>query len=170
MAESMQTTGKEAPPTGIKGGQIAQILPQTGKTARQSPKEYAAVVARTQVHKARMLESLARTHGIVYLAAQLAGISRETHRRYCKKDKVYAAKAEEFREDDLDLAEAVVQPAIAQQKERPDLALRAAMFKLENQGKARGYGKQADVAVNVSQGFQLNIIKPDEKKKEEKQE
>lgn len=100
-----------------------------------------------------MLEALEKTHGNVLYSAQLAGIERRTHYHWIEKDPEYARKAAESRVASLDIAEGVVHAAMAKQEDRPELALKAAIFLLENQGGARGYGRQG---TNVQVNTQVN--------------
>lgn len=121
-----------------------------------------------------MLEALKKTHGIAVHAAPMAGIERSTHIRWMQKDATYRAKVEEFQEEALDRAEAVVEAAMAQQRERPDLALKSAVFLLENKGTRRGYGKaainlQVNQAVSNAQAgpvFQIKQMLDEAAKKE----
>ena len=110
--------------------------------------------ATTRMNKARMLESLEKTHGIVSYAAKMAGISRRTHELWVKKDAIYRDKAARFREDALDMAESVVQTSMSMVREKPELALKAASFYLENRGRERGYGQKP--GMNVQTNVQVN--------------
>lgn len=108
--------------------------------------------------KKKFLKALEKTQGLVSLAMRISGIDSDCHYKWMKKDLEYKEKVEKIEEDRLDMAEATVMAKISEND------LKAAMFYLENKGRRRGYGKSADVAVQVNNGILFEIM--DNRKKE----
>lgn len=109
-----------------------------------------AAMQKTRKNKELMIDALTRNRGHVTNSCKLAGISRSTHNRYMQKDAVYRAKAREIIEIRLDDYEATIDYFTLQLKEQPALAVKCAMFMLENHGKERGYGRAGETAVQVN--------------------
>jgi hypothetical protein len=148
----METT-KDEPSSG-------PILSNTGQEESQEEQtkqiqKPTRVQLRTRMKKQLMLQALKKTHGIVVYAAPLAKIERTAHNAWMNRDPKYRAAVENLQEETLDIAEGVVQSVMIT-GERPDLALKAATFYLENKGSKRGYGKTG-VAVQVNNSNQNNV-------------
>jgi len=87
----------------------------------------------TKRQKAAMLESLAKSFGIVTRASERAGIQRQTHYRWLKDDEDYKKAVEELDNLSLDFAETQLMKNIQEGKET------SLIFYLKCKGKKRGY-------------------------------
>jgi hypothetical protein len=120
---------------------------------------------RTYKKKELMLQALIKLKGAnVSQAAQLAGISRRTHYDWLKNDLVYRQKAENAFQELGDTLESVAYSMAIEKHPQVLLATLKAKFK------DRGWGEDNKPLVQLNQGFQLNIVKPEEAKPSKKEE
>ena len=111
--------------------------------AKTKPQEASAARESTSIKKAAMLSALESTLGVVTSAAKKVGISRETHRIWCKEDAEYAAKVAEIADVALDFAESMLHKNI----ERGSDA--SVIFYLKTKGKSRGYVERQELHVET---------------------
>lgn len=112
-------------------------------------REFAEVQERTLKAMERVLVSLEETtFGRVTHACKAAGVSTRQYQEWRKRYPSFASIADEAilngRGARLDAAENVLDDALLDYEKNPNAAIKAAIFVLETQGKARGWGKQTD--------------------------
>lgn len=108
---------------------------------------------RTAKRKERMLQAIKNNGGHIVRAAELAGIDRSTHIRWQQKDPAYAAKVQELMLPRLYNAQLVIDTATMDYKNKPELAVKTAMFTLEHLGGELGYTKPG---TNIQVNNQIN--------------
>jgi len=117
---------------------------------------------KTDTIKKAMLESLEKSRGIVSVAANNAGISRDTHYRWLKEDEAYANTVDWINEAAIDHVESKLFEKIdgvAIQKQTPKGPViydqppsdTAIIFFLKTRGKKRGYVERTEIDANVKQ-------------------
>jgi hypothetical protein len=89
--------------------------------------------------KAKLLDCLRETSGIVAYACEKAGISRVTYYNWCKEDPEFKRKAEDIQELQIDVAEA----ALLKKIKNEDTT--AIIFYLKTKGKNRGYSERHEI-------------------------
>jgi hypothetical protein len=94
----------------------------------------------TKKKKEAMLEALEKSLGVVTNAAKAAGIHRDTHYNWIRKDEEYKAKVEELQEVALDFAESSLYKQIR------DGNVTATIFYLKTRGKKRGYVERQEIS------------------------
>jgi hypothetical protein len=98
--------------------------------------------------KEAMLAALEQTLGIVTAASKLAGIHRDTHYEWMKKDQSYAAKVEALEGIAIDFAESKLHGSIKSGN------VTAIIFFLKTKGRDRGYIERLEtVARTITVGF-----------------
>jgi len=112
-------------------------------------REFAEVQERTLKAMERVLVSLEETtFGRVTHACKVAGVSTRQYQEWRKRYPSFASIADEAilngRSARQDAAENVLDDALSDYLKNPNAAIKAAIFVLETQGKARGWGKQTD--------------------------
>jgi len=90
--------------------------------------------------KAKLLEFLRETSGIVAYACEKAGISRVTYYNWYKEDPEFAAKADDIQELQIDFAEASLLKKIKGEDTT------AIIFYLKTKGKDRGYTERREIS------------------------
>jgi len=120
-------------------------------------REFAEVQERTLKAMERVLVSLEETtFGRVTHACKVAGVSTRQYQEWRKRYPSFASIADEAilngRSARQDLAENVLDDALSDYLKNPNAAIKAAIFVLETQGKARGWGKADSFAVGASIG------------------
>ena len=101
-----------------------------------------------------MLAAIKNNGGHIMRAAELAGINRSTHVRWLQNDPAYAEKVHELQLPRLYNAQSVIDIATMDYKNKPELAVKTAMFTLEHLGEELGYKK--DNGTNVQVNTQVN--------------
>ena len=91
--------------------------------------------------KAAMVEALTKALGIVKMACESCGISRNTHYRWLKEDAAYKAACDNLPEVVLDFAEHHLHKLISQGNPA------ATIFLLKTKGKGRGYVERQEIEV-----------------------
>tara|TARA_R110000803_G_scaffold21548_3_gene54231 strand:- start:2602 stop:2973 length:372 start_codon:yes stop_codon:yes gene_type:complete len=91
--------------------------------------------------KGVLLESLAKSLGVVTTACKAAKVSRDTHYRWYKTDEDYRAKVQELENIALDFAESHLHQLIK------DGSPAATIFLLKTKGKVRGYIETTSIEV-----------------------
>jgi len=117
--------------TSTKEGATKKIAPAKTDTIKKQQ-------LRTEVKKKAMLQALEKTLGIVTQACKLAGISRDQHFEWLKKDEKYAADVDDLKNIALDFAESKLHVAIQKAN------VLAIIYYLNCKGKERGYSKNAE--------------------------
>lgn len=112
-------------------------------------REFAEVQERTLKAMERVLVSLEETtFGRVTHACKAAGVSTRQYQEWRKRYPSFASIADEAilngRSARQDAAENVLDDALSDYLKNPNAAIKAAIFVLETQGKARGWGKLTD--------------------------
>ena len=112
-------------------------------------REFAEVQERTLKAMERVLVSLEETtFGRVTHACKVAGVSTRQYQEWRKRYPSFASIADDAiltgRSARQDAAENVLDDALNDYVKNPNAAIRAAIFVLETQGKARGWGKLTD--------------------------
>ena len=89
--------------------------------------------------KANMVEALTKALGIVKIACESCGISRNTHYRWLKEDPAYKEACDNLPEVVLDFAEHHLHKLISQGNPA------ATIFLLKTKGKHRGYVERQEI-------------------------
>lgn len=103
------------------------------------------------INKKAMIEALEKSLGIVTTACRSVGISRETHYRWLKEDKVYKKACKDIENVALDFAESCLHKQI--QKGNP----LSTMFYLKCKAKSRGYIEQNIVELKGNMKFKADF-------------
>lgn len=98
---------------------------------------------KTDILKARLIEALTASLGIVTQACIAADCSRETFYKYCREDKDFNAKVKDVDNVALDFAEGKLHESIRNGKEA------STIFYLKTKGKKRGYIERTEVDAPV---------------------
>lgn len=112
--------------------------------------------------KAKLLEFLRETSGIVAYACEKAGISRVTYYNWYKEDPDFAAKADDIQELQIDFAEA----SLLRKIKNEDTT--AIIFYLKTKGKERGYSDRKEIsgiggkAIQLSNEFDFSNLSDEE--------
>ncbi len=101
--------------------------------------------------KARLLEELGKTNGIVAYACKQAGVSRVTFYKYCNDDPEFKEQVENIVELQIDIAEAALIKKIG----KGDIA--AIIFYLKTKGKKRGYVERQEIQAEVSGKIETDV-------------
>ena len=91
--------------------------------------------------KANMVEALIKALGIVKIACESCGISRNTHYRWLKEDPAYKDACDNLPDVVLDFAEHHLHKLISQGNPA------ATIFLLKTKGKKRGYVERQEIEV-----------------------
>ena len=91
--------------------------------------------------KRAMIEALTKSLGVVKMACETVGISRQTHYNWVKEDDTYRAACDNLPEVVLDFAEHHLHKLISQGNPA------ATIFFLKTKGKARGYIERQEIEV-----------------------
>lgn len=91
--------------------------------------------------KKAMVEALTKALGIVKMACESVGISRQTHYNWLKEDPAYKAACDNLPEVVLDFAEHHLHKLISQGNPA------ATIFLLKTKGKGRGYIERQEIEV-----------------------
>ena len=91
--------------------------------------------------KANMVEALTKALGIVKLACESCGISRQTHYNWLKEDPAYKAACDNLPEVVLDFAEHHLHKLISQGNPA------ATIFYMKTKGKGRRYVERQEIEV-----------------------
>lgn len=100
--------------------------------------------------KKAMLAALEKCRGIVSTAAPMAGIHRDTHYEWMKKDEDYKSEVDALNEVVLDFAESALYKLV----DEGDTA--ATIFLLKTRGKKRGYVERQEITGSEGQPI-INI-------------
>lgn len=107
------------------------------------------VEKRQAQHKARMLEALEQTLGVVTAACQQAGISRSQYYKYLKDDTEFREAAEAIQNITLDFVESQLFRQIREGNTH------ATIFYLKTKGKDRGYVESPLIDINTFNPIQI---------------
>ena len=91
--------------------------------------------------KKAMVEALTKALGVVKMACETVGISRQTHYNWLKEDAVYKEACKNLPEVVLDFAEHHLHKLISEGNPA------ATIFFLKTKGKARGYVERQEIEV-----------------------
>jgi hypothetical protein len=91
--------------------------------------------------KQAMIEALTKSLGVVKMACETVGISRQTHYNWLKEDDAYRTACDNLPEVVLDFAEHHLHKLISQGNPA------ATIFFLKTKGKARGYVERQEIEV-----------------------
>ena len=105
----------------------------------------------SDIKKEAMIEALESSLGVVTTAANLAGIHRDTHYDWMKKDPEYADRVMNIENRALDFAESKLHKLI----ERGNVA--ATIFYLKTKGKNRGYVERQEH--EFGQGVKIRVTR-----------
>jgi predicted site-specific integrase-resolvase len=106
------------------------------KTGTNTPDE--SDNTKTDQNKAKLLEALEKSLGVVTTACRSVNVSRDTHYRWLKEDAEYNRKVTELEEVALDFSESKLHENI----EANDTT--AIIFHLKTKGKRRGYTERVE--------------------------
>jgi len=134
------------PDTGVK---IEQFIPHFETDPRPSLWE-----KNKAVKKAAMIDALVISHGIVFDACMMVGISRNCHYDYYKKDDYYRELVDGIKEVALDFVEGKLMQNIEQGYEA------SIIFYLKCIGKKRGYIETKEIKKDVT--FRFNELTDEE--------
>lgn len=123
---------------------------------------------KNDIQKKAMLEALSKTLGNVTAAAEIVGISRNTHYSWVNEDSIYKLECENLSEQSLDYVESklfelisgasreVVTPeGVRTIKDAPNAT--AIIFYLKTRGKNRGYIEKIDLFDKIVPPVQIVI-------------
>ena len=91
--------------------------------------------------KVAMIQALTKALGVVKMACESVGISRQTHYNWLKQDEAYKAACDNLPEIVLDFAEHHLHKLISQGNPA------ATIFILKTKGKGRGYVERQEIEV-----------------------
>lgn len=106
----------------------------------------------TKLRKAKMLQALEKTLGVVTSAAKLVGIHRQTHHHWLKTDEKYKEAVQEINDVALDFAETHLHKQIA------DGIPSSTQFYLRTKGKNRGYVEQNLLELSTKDMSEFNQL------------
>ena len=110
-------------------------------------------MTKTDILKASLIESLAKSLGVVTSACKGANCSRETFYKYCKEDPQFKSKVDDIGNITLDFAESQLHKQIM------DGNTTATIFYLKTKGKKRGYVERSEVHQETTyKSLDINII------------
>lgn len=127
------------PDTGVK---IEQFIPHFETNPRPTLWE-----KNKAVKKAAMIDALVISHGIVYDACMMVGISRQCHYSYYKNDDYYRELVDGIKEVALDFVEGKLMDNIEKGYEA------SILFYLKCIGKKRGYIEVKEINKNLNLRF-----------------
>ena len=104
--------------------------------------------------KVAMIQALTKALGVVKMACESVGISRQTHYNWLKQDEAYKAACDNLPEIVLDFAEHHLHKLISQGNPA------ATIFILKTKGKGRGYVERQEI--EVAEKKQLSWFTGDE--------
>jgi hypothetical protein len=135
-------------------------MPKTTHPQSQEQKATIALVASNDglsKLQRRYLKALEHEKGHITNASILAKVSKRNHARWYKRSPEFAKRVDEIMDLKIEDAEATVDYFTHAIKEQPQLALKAAIYTLDNQGQKKGWGKAQGAAVqtNVAVGLQV---------------
>ena len=99
-------------------------------------------MTKSDILKKAMIEALEKSLGVVTTACNLAGISRNTHYTWLKKDENYRSEVQEIENIALDFAETQLHRQIREG------STAATIFLLKTKGKKRGYIEKTELAID----------------------
>lgn len=106
----------------------------------------------TSENKARLLDALRESFGIIRPACEAADVSVQTYYNYLDSDSEFAAAVKEINERTLDkLESSVVNIALAGEQEKNRLS--AAQFLLKTKGKQRGFTEKQETELSGEVGL-----------------
>jgi hypothetical protein len=150
-AQKNTQTQQQSTPTAQKehkNTEHAQAASFTSLTKIRVSKKKALMIQLAQKHKGANLGERCR----------MVGISRQTHYNWLHKDEHYKSRMDEASEDFVDTLEATAYTLALEKNPQVLLAT------LKAKAKDRGWGDDPKALVQLNQGFQLNIVAPEEKK------
>lgn len=127
------------PDTGVK---IEQFIPHFETNPRPSLWE-----KNKAVKKAAMIDALVLSHGIVFDACMMVGISRQCHYQYYKDDDYYRELVDGIKEVALDFVEGKLMENIEKGYEA------SIIFYLKCIGKRRGYVEAKEIKKDITLRF-----------------
>jgi len=156
----------QAPDIPVQGGglKVAQeekaVVRRSQIAAMNKGQEWSAgqvtgsdISDKTRINKGKMLDALEYNLGIVTPAAEMAGISRETHYAWMKEDPDYKAKVESFQDVALDFAERKLIQSIKRGSDTANI------FYLKTKGKKRGYIERTELDMSGQLTMNWNEVK-----------
>jgi len=139
----------QAPDIPVQGGGL-KVAQEPGEVVKVSP---GTVDNLTKSKKERMLDALEYNLGIVTPAAEMAGVSRESHYTWMREDPDYKAKVESFAEVALDFAERKLIQSIKRGSDTANI------FYLKTKGKKRGYIERTELDMSGQLNLNWNEVK-----------
>jgi hypothetical protein len=112
-------------------------------------------MAKNDITKKAMLESLEKSLGVVTSACKAVGISRETHYRWMREDSSYKESVDDLANVALDFAESQLHQQI--KGGNPT----ATIFYLKTKGKNRGYVERQEIAHEGLKTFEVEEVDED---------
>lgn len=94
-----------------------------------------------KINQQRMLEAMTKSLGVVTVAAQQAGISRDTHYRWMREDEQYRSDIKALEDVTLDFAESQLH------KQMKNGSTAATIFFLKTRAQHRGYIERQQIDV-----------------------
>lgn len=110
------------------------------------------IIKNPKKNKAKLLECLKDSLGIVQTACMKAGLSRDTFYHYCRTDPVFKEQVDDIYEIALDYVETRLLTKIKEGSEK------SIHFYLRNKGRNRGYGDTLDVTSNGDNITEIKLI------------
>lgn len=118
--------------------------------------KYIKKMTKTDIKKKAMIQALEKSLGIVTNACKQAGISRQTHYEWMRKDLDYAAAVNDISDIALDFAESKLHEQIFEG------SVPSIIFYLKTKGKARGYVERQEFDVKKTEAPDLSGLSTDE--------
>ncbi len=110
--------------------------------------------------KDAMIKALERSFGVVSVACNKVGMSRDTHYRWLKTDDKYKEAVASIKNLAIDFAESMLLENIRDKKES------SIFFYLKTQAKSRGYTERQEIDLGNDNHFRIEIIENNEDNKE----
>lgn len=103
--------------------------------------------------KDAMIKALESSFGVVSVACNKVGMSRDTHYRWLKTDDQYKQAVESIKNLAIDFAESMLLENIRDKKES------SIFFYLKTQAKNRGYTERQEIDLGNDNHFRIEILK-----------
>jgi len=127
-------------------------ITEPNPTTKRKETTLESVKKRIAENKAKMIDALSKSLGLVSPAIRSVGIDRDTHYEWLKIDPDYAKRVNEIKESRIDFVEGKLSEAI--NNLNPTLI----MFYLNRHAKSRGYGRDADIVLQDESGKVFKIV------------
>lgn len=109
-------------------------------------------LTKTDIKKKAMIDALTSTLGIVSIACQKVGISRQTHYEWLRTDDTYKLECNDIKNYSIDFVESKLFECIKDKRET------SIIFYLKTQAKDRGYVERTEIDAGDNNAFRIEIV------------